>query len=134
MDRISREQRSWNMSRIRSRDTQPEKAVKKVLLLKNIKFRLHAKKLPGKPDIVISEDKKIIFINGCFWHQHKGCKRRAMPKTNTKYWKLKLLRNVSKQKEDISALKKLGWKTYIIWECQTKNQSKLNRKLQKALT
>src|SRR3989344_7645346 len=125
MDKITKKQRSWNMSRIRSRDTLPEKIARKFLSGLNYRYRLHDNKLSGKPDIVIKERKKIIFINGCFWHQHKGCKRRAMPKTNKSYWGNKLRRNVEKQGEDIKKLKKLGWKIKIIWECEAKNSSKL---------
>lgn len=121
------------MSRIRSRNTQPEKIVRKFLSSLNYKYRLHDKKLPGKPDIVIKDERKAIFINGCFWHQHKGCKRRAMPKTNIDYWKNKLWRNVEKQKQDIKKLKKFGWKVRIIWECEAKNSKKLIKKLKNFL-
>jgi len=133
MDKITKKQRSWNMSRIRSKNTQPERAVRKFLSKKKIIHRLYAKKLPGKPDIVINKNKKVIFINGCFWHQHKNCKRRAMPKTNIKYWKDKLRRNAEKQRKDILALKKLGWKVGVIWECETKRPKDLSKTLQKML-
>lgn len=133
MDRLTIQQRSWNMSRIRSKNTQPEKAVRKFLSKQKITYRLHAKKLPGKPDIVVSKDKRVIFINGCFWHQHMGCKRRAMPKVNIKYWEGKLIRNVEKQRKDILALKKLGWKVGIIWECETKRPKDLDKKLLKII-
>lgn len=129
MDRITKKQRSWNMSRIRNKNTQPEKAVRKILSELGYKYGLHSKKLAGKPDIVISKERKAIFINGCFWHQHRGCKRRAMPKTNRSYWQNKLRRNVEKQKTDIKKLKKLGWKVKIIWECEAKNQNKLIKRL-----
>ncbi len=133
MDKITKKQRSWNMSRIRSKNTQPERAVRKFLSEKKIIYRLHAKKLPGKPDIVINKEKKVIFINGCFWHQHKNCKKQAMPKANIKYWKDKLRRNAEKQRKDILALKKLGWKVGIIWECKTKRPEDLSKTLQKML-
>jgi len=121
------------MSRIKSKNTQPEKIVKKFLSKQEIKYRLHVKKLPGKPDIVLNKERKVIFINGCFWHQHKGCKRQAMPKTNIKYWKPKLKRNAKKQKQDIKQLKKEGWKVYVIWECEAKNENRLIKKLRKIL-
>jgi len=133
MDKISKKRRSWNMSRIKSRNTRPERTVRKILTEKDIKYRLHVKKLPGKPDIVIEKKKKAIFINGCFWHQYKGCKRRAVPKTNRKYWLPKLKRNIERQKRDMKQLKKKGWKTYIIWECETKNEGRLIKKLRKIL-
>jgi len=121
------------MSLIRSRDTLPEKIVRKVLTNLGVRYRLHSKQLPGKPDIVIKKDKLAIFINGCFWHQHKGCKRKTMPKGNRNYWKPKLERNVAKQKADIKALRKDNWKVGIVWECETRDGDKLKKKLQKIL-
>lgn len=134
MDSLTEKQRSLCMSKIRSKDTQPEKTVRKILTQMEWRYRLHAGKLPGKPDIIISKIKTIIFINGCFWHQHKGCKRKSMPKTNINYWKRKLQRNIEKQKKDITALKKMGWRVSIIWECQTKDKERLANKLQKILS
>jgi len=133
MDNLTKEQRKFCMSRIRSKNTQPEKVVRKVLTDLGWKYRSHNPKLPGKPDIVISKIKTIFFINGCFWHQHKGCKKQTMPKANIKYWRNKLKRNVEKQKNDIKKLKSDNWKVYIIWECQTKNEKNLIKKIQKIL-
>ena len=133
MDNLTKEQRKLCKSRIRSKSTKPEKIVRIVLTDLGWKYRLHNARLPGKPDIVISKIKTIIFINGCFWHQHKGCRKQAMPKANIEYWKFKLKRNVDKQKEDIKKLKSDGWKVYIIWECQTKNEKTLIKKMQKIL-
>ena len=133
MDNLTKEQRKLCMSRIRSRDTKPEKAVRKILTQLGLKYRLHNTKMPGKPDIVISKIKTIFFINGCFWHQHKGCKRQAMPKANIEYWGAKLKRNVEKQKKDIKLLRKDGWKVHIIWECETKDENSLIKKLKKIL-
>jgi len=132
-DHLTKKERSWNMSLIRSRDTSPEKIVRKVLTNLGVRYRLHSKQLPGKPDIVIKRDKLAIFINGCFWHQHKGCKRKTMPKGNRNYWKPKLERNVAKQKADIKALRKDNWKVGIVWECETRDEDKLKKKLQKIL-
>ncbi len=133
MDNLTKEQRRICMSRIRSKNTKPEKIVRKILTQFGLRYRLHNTKLPGKPDIVISRIKTILFVNGCFWHQHKGCKRRAIPKANTEYWSKKLKRNVEKQKEDIKLLKKDGWKVYIIWECETKDENRLIKKLKRIL-
>lgn len=133
MDNLTKDQRKLCMSRIRSKNTKPEKIVRKILTDLNVGYRLHNPKLPGKPDIVIAKIKTTIFINGCFWHQHKGCKKQAMPKANIKYWKNKLKRNIEKQKEDIKKLKLDGWKVYIIWECQTKDKENLTKKIQKIL-
>lgn len=121
------------MSRIRSKDTTPEKKARKILTQLGWRYRLHVSQLPGKPDIVIKKAKTAIFINGCFWHQHKGCKRKTMPKDNEEYWKPKLEKNVARQKKDISKLKKDGWKVKIIWECETKDETKLIKKVEEIL-
>lgn len=129
MDTFSKKQRSECMSKIRSRNTQPELAVRKVLTGLGFRYRLHRNDLPGKPDIVIPKLKKIIFINGCFWHQHKDCKRSSMPKSNKDYWKPKLERNIEKQKDNIKLLKKDGWSIIVLWECEIQNIQKLREKL-----
>lgn len=117
--------RSEIMSRISGKNTFPEIAVRKILYSLGCRYRLHYNKFVGKPDIVISKLKTVIFINGCFWHQHKGCKRRSVPKSNLEYWKDKLKFNVKKQKDDIKGLRELGWKVFIIWECETKKSESL---------
>lgn len=132
-DHLTKKHRSWNMSRIRSKDTTPEKAVRKALTKLGWHYRLHSSKLWGKPDIVIPQIDTVLFINGCFWHQHKGCKRQTMPKVNLGYWRSKLKRNIEKQKKDIIQLKKGGWKVDIIWECETKDNKGLTQKLKKIL-
>ena len=121
------------MSKIRSKDTKPEKVVRKILTKLGFRYRLHNAKLPGKPDIVISKVKTMIFINGCFWHQHEGCSRQAVPKANIKYWEEKLQRNVEKQKKDIKALENDDWKVIVVWECETRKEKSLTEKLQKIL-
>lgn len=118
------------MSKIKSKGTKPEIIVRKTLSNLGIKYRLHLRKLPGTPDIVISKAKTAIFINGCFWHQHGGCKKISAPKTNQTYWKNKLARNVLKQNKDVFTLKKNGWKVIKIWECQIKNGGFLAGKLE----
>lgn len=133
MDNLTKKQRSFCMSRIRSKNTGPEIIVRKILTDLGIKYRLHKTTLPGKPDIVISKQKTVVFINGCFWHQHKNCKKSSIPKTNIKYWKPKLKRNVDKQKKDFKLLRQLGWKKIVVWECQVKNNRFLNKKFEKAL-
>ncbi len=133
MDNLTKEQRKLCMTKIKAKDTQPEIAVRKVLSRLGERYRLHNSKLAGKPDIVIVKTKKIIFINGCFWHQHKNCKKQAIPKANKKYWEPKLKRNIEKQAQDIKLLKKQGWEVYKIWECQTNNEDKLTQKIIKIL-
>jgi|GEM_PF-522401 len=129
-DKISKEHRSWNMSRIRSTDTKPEIAVRKLLHALGYRFRLHGKVnnrlyksglLPGKPDIVLAKYKTVIFVHGCFWHRHKGCKRATTPKTRTEFWEKKFAQNVKKDKRNLQILKALGWHVITIWECDILN-------------
>jgi len=131
MDNLTQKQRRYCMSKIRSKDTKPEKAVRTILDKLNIRYNIHAKTLPGTPDIVIPEIKKIIFVNGCFWHQHKNCKRANIPKTNKEYWIKKLSRNIKKQNIDIKNLRKVGWSISVIWECQTKDETALIKKIKR---
>jgi DNA mismatch endonuclease, patch repair protein len=133
MDTFSKAQRSRCMSHIRSRDTGPELAVRKALTLLGLRYRLHVRKLPGTPDIVISKRKLVIFINGCFWHQHKSCRRQSIPKSNVVYWRRKLEQNIENQKGQIKILRKAGWTTMVIWECHTKDQDRLNKELKKRI-
>lgn len=130
-DTFTLQKRSEIMSRIIGKNTSPEIAVRKILYRLGCRYRLHDRKLSGKPDIVIRRLKTVFFINGCFWHQHKGCKRQSVPKSNLDYWRNKLKFNVEKQRKDIRELKKLGWKVFIIWECETKNGQKLHKKLKR---
>ena len=121
MDKISPERRSWNMSRIRSKDTAPELRVRSALHRAGYRFRLHVKDLPGKPDIVLPKYKTVIFVHGCFWHRHKGCPEASVPSTNQEYWKKKFQRNVERDKQDQAELKKLGWRVIVVWGCETKS-------------
>lgn len=116
-DKLSPERRSWNMSRIRSRDTTPELVVRRLLHRLGFRFRLHNAKLPGKPDLVLSRHRTTIFIHGCFWHQHEGCIDCSKPATNSGYWAPKLRRNVERDAHTQSLLKIAGWKVIVIWEC-----------------
>ena len=128
-DHISIEHRSWNMGRIKSANTFPEIKVRRFLRSLRVFYRKNYKMLPGKPDIVITKRKKVIFINGCFWHHHSNCSRATMPKTNKNYWKSKFQRTVKRDKENKKKLKKLGWNTLTLWECEIKKQKKLNKKI-----
>ena len=123
-DHLSKDKRSWNMSRISSKNTKPELIVRKIFYQNGVRYRLHAKDLPGKPDISSKKQKFAVFVNGCFWHQHKGCKRSNKPKSNKSYWIPKLERNIQRQKESINSLEEMGYKTSIIWECELKNSDK----------
>jgi DNA mismatch endonuclease (patch repair protein) len=116
--------RSYNMSRIRSKDTKPEMIVRKYLHSKGFRFRLHRKDLPGRPDIVFPKYKTVVFIHGCFWHGHQNCTYFKIPKTNADWWLQKINRNIENDKKAKQHLKKEGWNVIDIWECDLKNNSK----------
>ncbi|MEO6852003.1 MAG: very short patch repair endonuclease, partial [Mucilaginibacter sp.] len=116
----SKETRSYNMSRIRSKDTKPELLVRKFLHKNGFRYRLHVKDLPGKPDIVLPKYKTVIFIHGCFWHGHEGCKYYVVPKTRTEWWLNKIETNITNDTNAEKLLKDLGWNVITIWECELK--------------
>ncbi len=117
VDRISEEQRSWNMSRIQAKNTEPEIIDRKFLHSNGYRYGLHNRKMPGKPDIVLRKYNTVIFVNVCYWHRH-GCKHTTTPKTNTKFWKKKFDGNVARDKKNHSQLYHDGWKVIVIWECE----------------
>ena len=110
--------RSYNMSRIKGKDTKPEILVRKFLFAKGFRYRLHDKKLPGKPDIVLPKYKTVIFINGCFWHGHEDCKYFVVPKTRTDWWAEKIEGNKNCNIKDTYTLQNLGWKVITVWTCE----------------
>ena len=112
--------RSYNMSRIRSKNTKPEMLVRKFLHAQGFRYRLHVKDLPGKPDVVLSKYKTVILIHGCFWHSHEGCKLNRVPKDNQGYWVPKLAKNVAKDKENETELNNRRWNIIVVWECDLK--------------
>lgn len=116
MDTFSKEKRSAIMGRIRSQNTKPELAVRRLLHASGLRFRLHVATLPGKPDIVLPKHKAVVFVQGCFWHGH-DCRRGKAPSSNTAFWSQKLTRNVARDKNNIAALEGLGWRVFIVWEC-----------------
>ena len=125
MDTVSPSQRSYNMSRIKSKDTTPEMIVRKTLYKMGIRYRIHAGSLPGTPDIVIKKYKLIIDVRGCFWHGHENCKFSSSPKSNTSYWSKKIKRNKERDMINLQELEKRGYKVFVIWECQTKTENSL---------
>ena len=126
MDIWSKEKRSEVMSKIRSKDTKPEILVRKMLFARGYRYRLHVKNLPGKPDIVMPKYKAAIFVHGCFWHLHSGCREGTIPKTRTEYWEKKLLGNRERDKKHRRALRKAGWRVLRLWECEVeKNPDKI---------
>lgn len=133
MDTVTKEIRSRIMAAVKSKDTKPEIVVRKLLYSMGYRYRLHKKELPGSPDIFLKKHKSVIYVHGCFWHQHKDCKRAAMPKSNVSFWTEKMKRNVSRDKENIRALKEQGYKVKVIWECETINIQRLDSKLRRFL-
>lgn len=133
MDRISKEHRSWNMSRIPGADTQPEKAVRSVLHRLGYRFRLRSKVLPGRPDIVLHKWSTVVFVHGCFWHRHKGCRFAYSPKSREEFWRAKFEENVSRDQRTTRALRRAGWRVIVVWECQLKDLNGLARCLRQAI-
>lgn len=133
MDKISRERRSENMSRIRAADTKPERIVRKVVTSLGYRYRLNVKRLPGKPDLVFGPLKKVILVHGCFWHQHSSCREGRVPLSRQSYWGPKLKRNLERDLENLNCLSSLGYKSLIIWECETKDFGPLKKKIKKFL-
>lgn len=130
-DRITQEQRSENMRRIRSEDTKPELVVRRLSHAMGYRHRLHSKKLPGKPDLVYPGRRKVVFVHGCYWHQHTApsCKIAHRPKSNLGYWSQKLERNVARDVKNISELQGMGWEVFVVWECQVKDVENLSNRL-----
>ena len=133
-DRLSKEHRSWNMSRIRSKNTKPELKVRSILHQMGYRFRLHKKDLPGLPDIVLSKHHMVIFVHGCFWHRHPKCKYAYNPKSRVEFWGEKFKRNIKRDKEVKKELEELGWKVITIWECEIKNIEVLKQILSSKLS
>ena len=131
MDILTKEKRSWNMSRIKGKDTKPEKIVRSALHRLGLRFRLNGKVsrkyhpkgvLPGKPDIVLTRHKTVVFVHGCFWHRHKKCKEATVPKTKAEWWLNKLNSNVERDRRVTLELKNSGWKVIVLWECEIKGK------------
>lgn len=118
--------RSENMSRIRCKDTQPEKVVRRVFWAAGLRYRLHDKRLPGRPDLVFQGCRTVVFIHGCFWHCHEGCRNFRIPKTRTEWWAAKLARNVERDTEVRAKLHAAGWRVIVIWECEVVNRKLLD--------
>ncbi len=124
MDNHSKETRSYNMSRIRSTNTKPEEIVRKYLFSKGLRYRKNDKRYAGKPDIVLPKYKTVIFVNGCFWHGHEGCRYFVMPKSNLEYWNSKISKNIERDIQNIEKLRSEDWKVIVVWECELKKDKK----------
>lgn len=125
VDRLSPERRSALMARVTAGDTKPEMVVRRLLHRAGYRYRLHVGSLPGRPDLVFRSRKKIIFVHGCFWHAHEGCKRATVPKTREPFWRKKLKRNKERDKAAVAALTNDGWDVLVVWECALKRPAKI---------
>lgn len=134
MDKLTPERRSWNMSRIRGKDTAPERTVRSLLHRSGFRFSLRRMDLPGKPDIVLPRFNTIVFVHGCFWHRHEGCPHAVLPKTRVDFWLEKLSGNVDRDQRIEDKLKKMGWRVLVVWECELACQSELTKRLCTALS
>lgn len=129
MDIITKEKRSWNMSRIRSRNTKPELVVRSTLHKMGYRFRLHVRELPGNPDIVLKKHRAVIFVHGCFWHRHPGCKYAYIPKSRQEFWTDKFRDNIARHDRVTEKLRYLGWNVHVVWECEISDVHKLQERL-----
>ena len=129
MDKFTKQKRAQIMASIKGRDTSPEKSVRSCLRRLRIRFRGNVENLPGTPDFVIRGQMKAIFVHGCFWHGHKGCRRSERPQTNRPFWDKKIDGNIVRDRRILVELKKEGWRVLVVWQCQTKEENKLMKRL-----
>jgi DNA mismatch endonuclease (patch repair protein) len=132
-DRLTPERRSWNMSKIRSQNTNPELLVRSLLHSMGYRFRLHRKDLPGSPDIVLPRYQTVILVHGCFWHRHSGCRFAYMPKSRIEFWQKKFAENLRRDTNAKRRLRQIGWQVVVVWECQTRLIDILRKRLERAL-
>ena len=132
-DVFTKEKRSWIMGRVKGANTKPELVVRRWLHAHGFRFRLHRADLPGKPDIVMPKHHTVVFVHGCFWHGHPGCKHADLPASNHEYWEKKIGRNITRDRKRRRELRKLGWRVITIWECFTRDPAALAKKLRRAL-
>ena len=128
-DSLTPEQRHYNMSRIRSKNTKPEELVRKYLFSQGFRYRKNDKRYPGKPDIVLPKYHTVVFVHGCFWHQHPGCMKARIPKSNLDYWGPKLQRNSERDEAERQQLEDMGWRVIVVWECEILNKKKREERL-----
>lgn len=124
VDMLSSEHRSWNMSRIRNRDTKPEIQLRSLLHKAGFRFRLQDRTLPGRPDIVLKKHRAVVMIHGCFWHRHPGCRNTTMPSTRTDFWSAKFEGNMERDRRNSAELTALGWRVITVWECDLKKDAR----------
>ena len=132
-DTLTTAERSRLMAKIRGKNTRPEIAVRSLLHRAGYRFRIHVSSLPGKPDIVLPKYRTVVFVHGCFWHRHKGCKATTTPKSHRGFWSDKFARNVANDKKHLGQLRRLGWRTVVVWECQLKRPEAVLARIEKVL-
>ncbi|HWE47500.1 MAG TPA: DNA mismatch endonuclease Vsr [Caulobacteraceae bacterium] len=132
-DVFTREKRSQVMARVKGKDTTPELAVRRLLTRLGLRYRLHRKDLPGKPDVVMAGRRTVVCVHGCFWHGHDCARGARVPKANNAYWVEKIARNKTRDERAAAALAGAGWKTITVWECELKDEAKLEKRLKRAL-
>jgi len=128
-DVFSKKKRSWIMGRVKGRDTKPEILVRSIVHRMGYRFRIHRRELPGNPDIVLPRHRKVIFVHGCFWHGHRRCPRSERPSSNKSFWNTKLDKNVERDERLRRVLRRMGWRVFVVWECETRAPDKVLRKL-----
>jgi DNA mismatch endonuclease (patch repair protein) len=133
MDTLDAKGRGERMTLIRGKDTKPEMTVRRLVFSFGYRYRLHDKTLPGKPDMVFKSKRKVVFVHGCFWHRHKGCKLARMPKSRLDFWKPKLEGNAKRDARNMAALRADGWGTLVVWECEIKDAERLRKTIRKFL-
>jgi len=129
MDNLTRQRRSWNMSRIRSSNTKPELIVRSLLHRMGYRFRLRSKDLPAKPDVVLAKYRTALFVHGCFWHRHAGCKFAYTPKSRLEFWETKFNANMARDKKVEKVLLEIGWDPFVIWECELADLESVREKI-----
>jgi len=134
MDTVSAERRSWLMSLVKSKDTEPERFVRHIVSALGYRYRLHGRNLPGRPDLVFAGRRSAIFVHGCFWHQHENCIRSRRPKGHAAYWNAKLDRNLQRDCQNARELKRLGWRVLTIWECELKQPDAVSARITRFLS
>ena len=133
VDVLTRAQRSFNMSRIRSKDTSPEIFVRRLVHALGFRYRLHSAKLPGRPDLVFTSRRKVIFVHGCYWHMHACAWGRVTPKTNASFWRAKRMSNVKRDRRNLRELRRLGWHVLVVWACSLRKPRHAERRIRKFL-
>lgn len=132
-DQLTPQRRSWLMSRVKGKNTQPELVVRSLLFARGFRFRVHRKDLPGRPDVVLPKYRTVIFVHGCFWHRHPRCRKTTMPATRTQFWSDKFAQNIERDRSNQARLETMGWRSIVVWECEIASGKELADRLVREL-